>query len=468
MKKVFLASLLFGALFTACSNDDDYNAGIASPQKSDPTVTQSIGDITVAKVATINLADVTDEKVKVADITLPTPTSENAKLDSMEVCFFDENENQLTKTGIDTEGKISTEVLVNLIESTYGKRPVERNLFMGVLAYYTDNTQSFLLSSDLLTVTAIPEAPVIEDAYYLTGSINGWNNTDTTYKMTNGGADPYENPVFTMRIPAPADGSNVEFKMTPESGLGGDWGQCLAAGAEEGKFNYGNNGGNLVITAVEGALFYDLTFNMLDQTWSYKAISFGPVIYFIGATDGWAKAEQKLALTDDNGIYTGYIYCADPNGWGNEFKFQKEADNWDTEINSGMMTAITGDFADGGGNFKATAGEGVYYVTLDMAAMTLNAEYVKNMNLVGDFNGWNPADDAQQMTWNAVDYCFEITGAGVTSNGWKFTINNAWDVNLGGTADNLTAGGDNLSVVGTTIKLYPTRKDSNKIYCTVE
>jgi hypothetical protein len=87
---------------------------------------------------------------------------------------------------------------------------------------------------------------------------------------------------------------------------------------------------------------------------------------------------------------------------------------------------------------------------------------------VGDFNSWNQADDAQQMTWNATDFCFEITGAGVTAAGWKFTTNNSWDINLGGTIDDLVANGANLSVVGTTIKLYPTRKTSNKIYCTVE
>ena len=91
------------------------------------------------------------------------------------------------------------------------------------------------------------------------------------------------------------------------------------------------------------------------------------------------------------------------------------------------------------------------------------------MNLVGQFNGWNQADDAQQMTWNATDFCYEITGAGVTADGWKFTANNAWNIaNLGGSIDNLTFDGSNLTVAGTTIKLYPTRKTADNIYCTVQ
>ena len=141
-----------------------------------------------------------------------------------------------------------------------------------------------------------------------------------------------------------------------------------------------------------------------------------------------------------------------------------------------MSGGITGDVADGGGNFKATAGEGIYYFTLNMATNSLNAVRITNMNLVGDFNGWNAADDAQQMTWNAAEYCYEITGASVNSNGWKFTANNDWGINLGGNdsvepsmkIDDLAANGKNLGAVGSTIKLYPTRKTSDKIYCTVE
>ncbi len=316
----------------------------------------------------------------------------------------------------------------------------------------------------------------IEQAYYLTGSINGWNNTDTTYKLTNDGSDPYANPTFKMRIPAPEDGGNVEFKMTPESGLGGDWSKCLASGKGEGTFAYNNGGDNLVINAVEGAKYYDITFNMMDLTWSYKAVNFNPVVYFIGATDGWANPDQKLALTDESGIYTGYVYCADPNSWGNCFKFQKVAGDWGTEINTGHMTGgMTGGVGlhDGDTNFEIKDGEGVYYMTLDLANNTLNALKVEKMGIIGDFNGWG---GDVEMTWNATDYCFEATGAGVNANGWKFRVNADWGINLGSNDSvepstvltDLVANGKNIGVAGTTIKLYPTRKTSDKIYCTVE
>jgi hypothetical protein len=216
------------------------------------------------------------------------------------------------------------------------------------------------------------------------------------------------------------------------------------------------------------AKHYRITINMLEMTFEIAELNFEPFVYFIGATDGWANAEQKLALTDEaNGIYTGFVYCADPNGWGNEFKFQKVAGDWGTEINTGHMTGgITGDFADGGGNFKANAGEGVYFVTLNLGTNSIDAVKVNKMGLIGDFNSW--AGDTE-MTWNATDYCFEVTGAAVTAAGWKFRVNADWAINLGGaTLDNLVANGDNIFVAGSTVKLYPTRKTSDKIYCTVE
>ena len=110
------------------------------------------------------------------------------------------------------------------IVAIYGNcRPVQRDVQATVSMWLGNGVTTIKTATSApFSIWAIPEAPVIEAAYYLTGSINGWDNTDTTYKLTNDGSDPYDNPTFKLRIPAPEDGSNVEFKMTPESELGGD------------------------------------------------------------------------------------------------------------------------------------------------------------------------------------------------------------------------------------------------------
>ena len=104
---------------------------------------------------------------------------------------------------------------------------------------------------------------------------------------------------------------------------------------------------------------------------------------------------------------------------------------------------------------------------VNLSEGTIKATKVTTMGLIGQFQGWDAENDVV-MTWNADEYCFEATNAGVTADGWKFRINKDWGVNLGGSLNNLTAGGANIAVAGNTVKLYPTRKTSDNIYCTVE
>jgi hypothetical protein len=334
---------------------------------------------------------------------------------------------------------------------------------------------------DMMEQTFIVESINISDSYYLIGGPGEWNaESAMTMKFSHSNKSVFEDPVFTYMFDG--TGSDMWFAIGDKdaidaigAGTDGAWSKLLGQTAGNGE-----NGLTGTIAPrtklsddgsfkVDGkAKHYRITINMLEMTFEIAELNFEPFVYFIGATDGWANAEQKLALTDEaNGIYTGFVYCADPNGWGNEFKFQKVAGDWETEINTGHMTGgITGDFADGGGNFKANAGEGVYFVTLNLGTNSIDAVKVNKMGLIGDFNSW--AGDTE-MTWNATDYCFEVTGAAVTAAGWKFRVNADWAINLGGaTLDNLVANGDNIFVAGSTVKLYPTRKTSDKIYCTVE
>ena len=66
-----------------------------------------------------------------------------------------------------------------------------------------------------------------------------------------------------------------------------------------------------------------------------------------------------------------------------------------------------------------------------------------------------------------IDGDVSMTGL-LTSDGWKFIVNKDWPINLGGSIDNLEQDGANLTVAGNTIKLYPTRKTNDNIFCTVE
>ena len=448
----------------SCTEDfTDWGKPQTNPQEDAVT----FGNGSVAPVDVINLADVKTEKVKVASIV--APTSSNAAYTPNYKINFDGQ-----SFDIDADGNMATAELTSYIVDKYGKRPTERDIDATLDAWVSNGSTAVkMATSATFQVKAIPEAPVIEEGYYLVGDmfttedVNGWTK-EVAKAFKHSDKDVYEDPIFTVSFETTK--ADQYWKIIPKKNI--DSGDLWAAGVVGPKVD-GDDSMTGLLTNTEAkagkiakAGKYKLTINMMDYSYTLEEVNYDPFIYFIGATDGWKNAEQKLALVDDaKGVYTGYLYCADPNGWGNQFKFQRVAGSWDNEINSGAFSTFSGAATSEGGNIGVNAGEGVYYFDVNLSEGTITATKVETMGIIGGFNSW--AGDAP-MTWNAEEYCFEATNVGVTADGWKFRVNGGWDINLGGSLNNLTAGGSDLKVAGNTVKLYPTRKTSENIYCTVK
>lgn len=439
-----------------------------NPQTNPQEEAVAFGNGSVTPVNVINLAEVTTEKVKVASIVAPT-SSDAAYTPTYKINIggqaFD----------IDAEGNMAKADLVNYIVDKFGKRPTERDIDATLDAWVSNGATAIkMATSETFQVKAIPEAPVIEEGYYLVGDMffktkdqNGWTKEDAkAFKHSD--KDVYDDPVFTITFETTK--ADQYWKIIPKKNIDTDnlWAAGVVGPKVDGDASMTGalTNGDAKAGKIAKAGKYKLTINMMDYSYTLEEVKYDPFIYFIGATDGWTKAEQKLALVDDaKGVYTGYLYCADPNGWGNQFKFQRVAGSWDNEINSGAFSTFSGAATSEGGNISVNAGEGVYYFDVNLGEGTITATKVETMGMIGTFNNW---DGDAKMTWNAEEYCFEATNVGVTADGWKFRVNGGWDINLGGSLNNLTAGGDNLKVAGNTVKLYPTRKTSENIYCTVE
>lgn len=438
-----------------------------NPQTNSQKEAVAFGNGSVAPVDVINLADVNTEKVKVASIV--APTSSNAAYTPNYKINFDGQ-----SFDIDADGNMATAELTSYIVDKYGKRPTERDIDATLDAWVSNGSTAVkMATSATFQVKAIPEAPVIEEGYYLVGDmfttedVNGWTK-EAAKAFKHSDKDVYEDPIFTVSFETKK--ADQYWKIIPKKNIDAD--DLWAAGVVGPKVDGDDSmtglltNGDAKAGKIAKAGKYKLTINMMDYSYTLEEVNYDPFIYFIGATDGWTKAEQKLALVDDaKGVYTGYLYCADPNGWGNQFKFQRVAGSWDNEINSGAFSTFSGAATSEGGNISVNAGEGVYYFDVNLGEGTITATKVETMGMIGTFNNW---DGDAVMTWNAEEYCFEATNVGVTADGWKFRVNGGWDINLGGSLNNLTAGGDNLKVAGNTVKLYPTRKTSENIYCTVE
>lgn len=439
----------------------------ANPQKNSPKEAVAFGDGSVESVEVINLADVKTEKVKVASI--KAPTSSNAAYTPIYKINFDGQ-----SFDIDAEGNMATADLANYIVEKFGKRPTERDIDATIDAWVSNGATAVkTATSETFQVKAIPEAPVIENGYYLVGDMfttettNGWTK-EAAKAFNHSDKDVYEDPVFTVSFETTK--ADQYWKIIPKKNI--DSGEIWAAGVVGPKVDGDDSmtgaltNGDAKAGKIAKAGKYKLTINMMDYTYTIEEVNYDPFIYFIGATDGWTNAEQKLALVDEaKGVYTGYVYLADPNGSGFQFKFQRKAGDWNNAIGAGALSTFSGAATNEGDNIGVNAGEGVYYMDVNLSEGKITATKVEKMGIIGGFNNWE--GDAV-MTWNAKEYCFEATNVGVTADGWKFRVNGDWPINLGGSINDLTAGGDNLSVAGNTVKLYPTRKTSDKIFCTVK
>lgn len=438
-----------------------------NPQSNPKEEAVSFGNGSVTPVDVINLADVKTEKVKVASIVAPT-SSNAAYTPTYKINIggraFD----------IDAEGNMAKADLVNYIVDKFGKRPTEHDIDATLDAWVSNGVTAVkMATSEKFQIKAIPEAPVIDEGYYLVGDmfttddVDGWTK-EVAKAFNHSDKDVYEDPVFTVSFETTK--ADQYWKIIPKKNIDAD--DLWAAGVVGPKVDGDDSmtgaltNGDAKAGKIAKAGKYKLTINMMDYTYTIEEVNYDPFIYFIGSTDGWKSSDQKLALVDEaKGVYTGYVYVADPNGAGLQFKFQRVAGSWDNEINAGAFVSFGGAATNENGNIGVNAGEGVYYFDVNLSEGTITATKIETMGMIGGFNNW---DGDAVMTWNAEEYCFEATNVGVTADGWKFRVNGGWDINLGGSLNNLTAGGDNITVAGNTVKLYPTRKTNDNIYCTVE
>lgn len=187
-------------------------------------------------------------------------------------------------------------------------------------------------------------------------------------------------------------------------------------------------------------------------------------IYIPGNHQDWSpEAAQALRTSDFDGVYKGF---SNLNG---DFKFTKQR-AWGSsgdEYNSNDFSTYEGGLApstDGSNINMPTAG--FYYIVADVMNAKLTAT-ATTWGIIGDATagGW---DSDQNMTWDSDKKCWTATLT-LTDGTMKFRANGGWDINVGGKIDDLSFGGDNMTVQAGTydIELYLERTASNAMYCTM-
>lgn len=459
MKKQFICILALATSLVACT--DDYNDW-AAPQQNEEEAAKEV-TFTVAPASVIDFAQVTTDSV-VAFV--PTVTAEEGATASYQLVL--EGKHTL---GADAQGRVTASELSDALVAIYGKRPTERTLNGVVNAYVNIHGQAIKKTGNV-EVKAIPVAPVIETAYYLVGSCNGWNVQNGDFKFQHSGKDVYDDPVFTLVVPAPVkeDGTRDDlwFKIAPQSAFeSGDWATVLGAAQDGDESLKGSlvgktdkDPGAFKMPATDQALFYKIELNLMDYAYTITPLAFEEFIYVPGNHQNWnPTSAPALQSAASDGIYTGFSYL------DGGFKFTKARD-WSAEYNWNDFKQYSEGFSADGTNIVMGT-PGFYFIEADIPAASLKVT-ATTWGLIGaaTAGGW---DTSTPMTYNKEAACWEIT-TDLKADEYKFRANNGWDINVGGDLNNLTYGGGNLKLTEAgnyTIQLYLTRSTKDVMYATV-
>ena len=314
---------------------------------------------------------------------------------------------------------------------------------------------------------AAPEA----SEWGIVGVVNGWAAPDVTmYKTSTDG-------LFVAYNVAMPDGG---FKIRAN----GEWNDAKnygleAAGAVEVDHWYSvitsGGSGDMSLTAGNYDIWFDLNNTKVYIMTPGKAISEAQegtagsgstggdteyTWYLVGNFNGWAVGDTNYQMTKEGDWYVFKNFTADGQG----VKFN--TGNWDVN-RGGDWTSVGGEIAvTNGGNdiivpagtydvYMNAAADKVYFMTVgETPAVTLTGTWY----LVGDFNGWTPADANYQMTVEGNWYVFKNFTA--DGQGVKLVADSNWSANRGGTftaaneAISVVHNGDNMTVTAGTYDVY--------------
>lgn len=463
MKKAYIWCLLaVGALgFTAC---DDYEEPKAPAQSNEQCTILAPEDVNVASAVaegqTLNLQELNDagEQITLGTITLPAMPEGYTFAPVVEI-----SGNGFAKKGVvpctveavdDAADQATYNVIVNpdalqgIYTASVSKSPKAKDIEWRVQLPVTLGAKpaGIVGGSDKfygpfkVNVLPMPSDLVIEENYYLLGTVNDWS-VATAIKLDHEG-DPYENPVFTGIFEVNGD---WWWKIVPESTyVTGNWvdGDNTAYGvAENGDDSLQGmlvgrtaaedcGAGNLKVVGT-----YKLTINMEDGTYDWSLAL--PNLWIPGNHQGWSPSTAPMMATTDYSNYWGY---ANLDG---EFKFTGQPD-WDP-LNWGVG-AEEGKLGQGGGNLSV-AEAGTYFVQANITDLTWSVGKVNVYGLIGDATpgGWDASTNLTStdgLVWTG-EVALKGTGE------LKFRANDDWAINLGGEdLANLTPGGKNIPTPG--------------------
>lgn len=338
-----------------------------------------------------------------------------------------------------TDNTYNSESLINMPQSVSEADDADKNFL------FTGETGWYRIEADYLTSTlSISEYTFGSYTYtydysnlYLVGDYNAadgaWdaNNAKVFTKVSEG--------VFTI-IKQLKNDAYIKF-LGQQSWGDLDWGSIK----EEGNSGIlGPKGYNGNIKFNGGDKTYEIKVDLKQGIYTFTEIeTLPPVIYLVGSLNGWDNNGLYIAARGDN-VHVAYQYL-DATTY---FKILVQRGSWDDSWGAG---ATAGTIAKGGGDISASGlptytSAGFYEIKFDLFNETVTLTPV-SMGVIGDAQsgGWNTDVN---LTYNTTSKKWEGQVTFLATGNYKFRANDGWDINFGGSLDNLVHGGSDMPTPG--------------------
>lgn len=358
-----------------------------------------------------------------------------------------------------------------VFKAIVSRDPSAKTMYATYTAYAVQGTTSVLLGSvgakQAISVTPFGYEHPLENEYFIYGTACG-NVIADALKLSHEG-NVYDNPVFKVKVDITSDqiaaDGGWKFKVIPLSTkqAAQTWDQnhsltFIGAANKAGELAYATASADVPFVVIDKPGSYMLNVNLLDLT--YELTNAIDYIYVPGANNDWSSWSTKLPTTD----YIHYDGYANLTG---DFKFTG-TNGWSADFgNYG---------ADGGNNYKLLNGSndnfkldgtaGLYYINLNLGDLTYKKTLITKVSVVGSHNGWDAANAPMLQSDDNLVWIGEVT----LNDGdeFKFNMNGAWDINLGGEMDNLQQNGSNLRSPGAGTYLIALDLSTPPYQCLIE
>lgn len=453
--------------FTAC---DEYEEAI--PQSNPQAPIMSVEGVEVASgnelTAPINLNTFEGDSLElIKTVKTPELNEGTSVVYNVEVASAaDYSDKLLIAT---TDSKVAKTDLDNAFRTLFGKTPNARTVYFRFAPYFTDGDTrvkiggaDVYLNASEQTVTPVDLGIFVDETYYIVTDAwfgEGWD--ETLIKLDHSEADVYDDAVFSLTTVLQQ--GNIQFMGAKDveaakNDPGNEFLYAWGPGAENGKLYQGEEASAYTINTTGQ---YKVRIDMLERTYMIQAYT--PVLYVVGAFNGWnEKAGTSYICEEDSNVLTGFVDMTFDGT--NEFKFTGQKGSWDpVNYGAGDKEGTLVYRTQTNIKFSET---GIMYLKVDLNELTYSITKINSFGVIGNATpgGW---DNETALTYNG-GLVWEGTMY-LEPGELKFCANNAWDVSLGGSFDDLgTLNAPNCTISDKgTYKITLDLSDANQLKATL-